>query len=107
MAQIAEEVFELISNALAECERSESSLPAHRLLVSLGGVDVKHPNQYVLMNYVFTDFLGNSVVVNEKWHDPSGPYQNFPDIHRVRVTLQVFGKSPVERMVEYEPRTPV
>lgn len=102
MTKTAEEVFEQVSSTLAECERTESSLPASSLLISLGGVEVKQSNPSVLTNCVFTDFLGNSVTVNMKWHDPSGPYQNLPDIHRVRVTLQVFGKSPVERMIEYE-----
>lgn len=102
MIQTAEEVFEKVSHTLAECAQTRSSVPASRLLDSLGGFEVEHKNLQVLSNHVFTDFLGNSVTVNEKWHDPSGPYQNFPDIHRVRVTLQVYGKSPVERMVEYE-----
>jgi hypothetical protein len=56
----------------------------------------------VLADLRYKDFTGSEVWLVAKWHDPSGPFQNLPDINRIRLTLRVSGQPPVEYMREYE-----
>lgn len=50
----------------------------------------------------YKDSGGCEVSLVAKWHDPSGPFQNLPDITRIRLTLRVPGQPAVEYMGEYE-----
>jgi len=50
----------------------------------------------------YKDLTGGEVNLVAKWHDPSGPFQNLPDINRIRLTLKVPGQPSIEYMGEYE-----
>ncbi len=50
----------------------------------------------------YKDVTGGEITLIAKWHDPSGPFQNLPDINRIRLTLRIPGQSPIEYMDEYE-----
>lgn len=98
----AVQAFEQITPTLRACEDECSSIPAERVAASLGFQKQKSSNLHVLTNLVFQDEDGSTVTLVERWHDPSGPCQNLPDIYRLRLTLNVIGRPPVEHMAEYE-----
>ena len=50
----------------------------------------------------YKDLAGGEVGLVAKWHDPSGPYQNLPDINRICLTLKLLGQQSIEYMREYE-----
>jgi hypothetical protein len=59
------------------------------------------------MSQIFADFrykdhTGCEVWLVAKWHDPSGPFQNLPDINRIYLALRVPDMPSVEYMREYE-----
>ena len=102
MTILASAAFELVSQTLPNCEAEQSSVSAIRVAESLGFVEKECVSQHELVNYLFVDSVGDSITLTERWHDPSGPFQNLPDIHRIRLTLTVVGKAQVQHMAEYE-----
>lgn len=53
-------------------------------------------------NLKYEDSNGGEIMLIAKWYDPSGPFQNLPDINRIRLTLKMPGQKPIEYMDEYE-----
>lgn len=98
----AETVFEVVREELDACVRDQSEFPASRKARSLGFVEGEKPKPQVLSYYIYTDDVGSTVTLSQRWHDPSGPFQNLPDIHRVELALNVVGRSPVTQTVEWE-----
>lgn len=56
----------------------------------------------VLADLRYKDVTGSEIWLVAKWHDPSGPFQNLPDVNRIRLTLSVPGRPLIEYMGEYE-----
>lgn len=101
MTTSAEDAFGAISSVLGACKKERDSMPAVLVAESLGFRRDKHADPQVIVNLVFEDDAGCSVTLTERWHDPSGALQNLPDIHRLRLILNVGDDSPVWCMVEY------
>lgn len=98
----AQDAFTQLVGTLQDCLADETTGPAQKVADALGFQKEDHSDPQVLCFYRFTDAAGNSVTLKERWHDPSGPFQNVPDIHRIRVTLAVRGTADVEQMVEFQ-----
>lgn len=102
MSVSAQVAYGLVSQTLAQCESDKSDAAAVQMAKGLGFVELHRRSSYELTHMVFTDPTGSTVTLSERWHDPSGPFQNVPDIHRVRVTLQPVGQVPTEHMIEWQ-----
>lgn len=98
----AEEAFEAVGAELEACETDESELPARDRALSVGFVEREKPKPQVLSYYIYTDDAGSTVTLSQRWYDPSGPCQNLPDIHKVELTLNVVGRSPVTHTAKWE-----
>ena len=53
----------------------------------------------------YKDPNGSEISLVAKWLDPSGPFQNLPDINRILLTLKMPGQSPIEYRCEYRDLT--
>ncbi|WP_156382455.1 hypothetical protein [Acidovorax sp. Leaf160] len=98
----AAEAFELVSAELDGCRKCESDAAAHQRALALGFVDRESSDPQTLTNSIYTDDRGDTVTLTQRWHDSSGPFQNAPDIHKIRVTLSQSGRPPLENMVAWE-----
>ena len=56
----------------------------------------------ILADLRYEDLTGEEVHLVIKWRDPSGPFQNLPDINRICLTLKTLSKPMIEYMGEYE-----
>jgi hypothetical protein len=102
MTVSAQAAYGLVSQTLAQCESDKSDGAAVQMATALGFVERPRRSDYELTHMVFTDSTGSTVTLSQRWHDPSGPFQNEPDIHRVRVTLQPVGQASTEHMIEWQ-----
>lgn len=100
----AEESFEAMKAFVdAACKAKDHSfavIAAERL--GFQHIPISGASSQVFANLRYQEPSGSEVWLVAKWHDPSGPFQNIPDINRLRLTLKVPGCNPVEHMSEYE-----
>jgi hypothetical protein len=59
-------------------------------------------SQRILADLKYEDPSGDEVWLVVKWHDPSGPFQNLPDINRIRLSLIVPSHPSIDYMREYK-----
>lgn len=86
----------------AACNKKDHSLVA-RAAQKLGFQDFPTTStSQIFADLRYKDSAGCEVLLVAKWHDPSGPFQNLPDINRIRLTLRVPGQPSVEYTREYE-----
>lgn len=102
MSVSAKEAFDAILVVLDTCQKECSSAQASLVAKSLGFSELATSDRQTIVSMIYRDHFGDSVTLLERWRDPSGPFQNLPDIHRLRLVLDVAGTPPVERGVEYE-----
>lgn len=83
----ASEVFAQISQAIEKACETESLLLVVEEAIRLGmdGGDNSRINLYY--DYTFDDGAGGAVALSVSSYDPSGPFQNLPDINRFSATL--------------------
>lgn len=101
MTTSAEAAFREVSSMLDACKKERDSMPAVLVAESVGFRRDKNADPQVIVSLVFEDDAGSSVTLTERRHDPSGSLQNLPDIHRLRLVLNVGDDSSVWCMVEY------
>lgn len=63
--------------------------------------NVTSGNTYAV-RYIKADDEGARIVINHRSVDPSGPFQNLPDINKYEIALEVNGKTIEEYHYEYE-----
>ena len=54
------------------------------------------------VRYIKADDEGSRIVINYRSVDPSGPFQNLPDINKYEIALEVKGKTIEKYHYEYE-----
>jgi hypothetical protein len=54
------------------------------------------------VRYIKADDEGSRIVINYRSVDPSGPFQNLPDINKYDIALEVNGKTIEKNHYEYE-----
>ena len=101
MTTSAEAAFREVSSMLDACKKERDSMPAVLVAESIGFRRDKNADPQVIVSLVFEDDAGSSVTLTARRHDPSGSLQNLPDIHRLRLVLNVGDDSSVWCMVEY------
>lgn len=98
----AQAVFEQMKPIVWECAQTHSHLEAVRAAEARGFVAKPTPDlSQIYDDLRYSDAEGGTVRLYAKWHDPSGPFQNLPDITRVRLILSLPGRPLEEYMVEY------
>jgi hypothetical protein len=84
--------------AIEEFESVESDSELYAFLKQYAfSEDTRQTSAQILGVYRGT-LDGNTATITHRWHDPSGPFQNEPDIHKAK--LEVAGRGTYE--VAYE-----
>ncbi len=81
---------ELVSISKRASDAQDANIIVHEIPNT--GTTVIGESNYMLLNCKYTDEQGDSVVFHYRSYDPSGPFQNLPDINKFRVELWVDGK---------------
>lgn len=98
----AQTVFDELKPIVSSCEILRDHLTAVRAAEARGFIS--HPTPELSQIYDdlrYADENGGTARLYVKWHDPSGPFQNLPDITRIRLILSIPGKPLEEYLVEY------
>lgn len=98
----AQTVFDELKPIVSTCAELGDHAAAVQAAVTRGFVShptTEQPRIYDDLRYA--DAGGGTVRLYAKWHDPSGPFQNLPDITRIRLILSIPGKPLEEFLVEY------
>lgn len=102
-AMNTEELFEeMKASVAAACREKNHSIAVQAAERSGFHTFPTSGTSQVFADLRYKDYSGTEIWLVAKWHDPSGPFQNLPDINRIRLTLKVPGRPPVEYMDEYE-----
>lgn len=94
-----EEIKTFVDAACREKDHSLAVLAAEKL--GFHSFPTSSTSQ-IFADLRYKDLTGCEIWLVAKWHDPSGPFQNLPDINRIRLTLRVPGRPSIEYMGEYE-----
>lgn len=99
----AKTLYEAIVGAIDMACESRGFLEVCDSAVKLGmsGGEVKAFNT-LKYEFAYTDSEGGSVVLNVRSYDPSGPFQNEPDINRFTAKLLIKGHEIASHDRSYE-----
>lgn len=99
----AEKLFETMKLFVsAACDAKNHSLAVQAAeKFGFHSIPISSSSQ-IFANLKYKDSIGGEIMLVVKWHDPSGSFQNLPDINRIRLTLKMPGLQPIEYMDEYE-----
>lgn len=82
------EIFASLRNALEEARSQQDSSIATSAANSFGFVESDESRNFTFaVRYSYTGSDGYSIVLNYRSYDPSGPFQNLPDINKFSLTL--------------------
>lgn len=92
----------ILSSAVDAACKAKDIAPVQLAVQTLGlKVQPTHSLSQTLVSAVHEAPDGSSLEVRVWWFDPSGPFQNEPDITRFRVTLRRAGQAPQVLTAEY------
>lgn len=98
-----QEIFERMKQFVNDACNAKNYLIAVEAAKQLGFHDRQtSATSSVMADLKFRDISGGEVSLVAKWHDPSGPFQNLPDINRLYLSLRTPDSAPAEFTLEYE-----
>ena len=83
---IASKYFEIIKGYIAESVVKQDSSCLVDKVRELN-LDISGEANYMRLNCSYNALDGSSVIFNFKSYDPSGPFQNIPDVNKVKLLL--------------------
>jgi hypothetical protein len=83
---IAKEVFDKISGYIEQAERTQKSSPLLDQVRALNLEMVGEAN-YMNLKCSYQAQDGSSIAFEFRSYDPSGPFQNLPDVNKIKLQL--------------------
>lgn len=98
---LAKEMFETISNYIEEAvaNRDSSTLVDKVKALNLA---IEGESNYMDLNCSYTASDGTSIVFSFHSYDPSGPFQNLPDVNKIKLQLISNGNLVSEVSQEFD-----
>ncbi len=91
-----EEKFIVLQEAVTKACSQKDYFIARDVAASLGFTETEQPRSITLsIKYEYRDSGGRSIVLIFHSYDPSGPFQNLPDVNKF--DLKLIGTSSVEK----------
>jgi hypothetical protein len=82
----ARELFDQISDYVTEAEMTQNSSPLVDKVKALN-LNIDGEVNYMNLNCSYQDQAGSSIKFSFRSYDPSGPFQNLPDVNKIEMQL--------------------
>lgn len=98
---IAEQKFYLLQTLIDESKRNRDTNNLINNVKNLN-LNIEGESNFMRLNCSFVEVDGSSVHFTYRSYDPSGPFQNLPDINKIRLELRSNGSLIKEYYKEFE-----
>lgn len=98
---IAKELFVKISAYINEAEKSRESSPLVDKVNALN-LNTTGEANYMNLNCSYEAQDGSSIIFSFRSYDPSGPFQNLPDVNKIKLQLLQSGSVVSEIKTQFD-----